>query len=319
MNRKLLWAVLVIGLALVIAPFALGLPGKAAAGQRMLNGFQPIMQPDQVKITADYYDHVFVPLGTVTPMMSAQNLARFQGYMKGFGGMQMDAAKLVPMLAQALHMTPAQVQTLMATQLPSMAAMLQNLPAMQRDFGGLLGTMQQNVGIFSQVPAGLAHYKPLVHDDAGQRHNYKQVNSLPDFRLFTWFFVVPARCSSCSPATACSATRSPRRAHRSTIAQGRRRHERIVGSAHGQRERARIAHPLPDDLVELIAAPLPRARRSDADQAARPLARGRGDRGRADRARRHDTTERVEAPQSAPAGRDRRPPQAGELRALPDR
>ena len=191
MNRKLLWAVLVIGLALVIAPFALGLPGKSAAGQRMLDGFQPIMQPQQVQITADYYNNVFVPLGKVTPMMSAQNLAKFQTYMKGFSGMQSDAAKLVPLLAQALHMTPAQVQTLMATQLPSMAAMLQNLPAMRRDFGGLLGTMQQNAGIFSRVPAGLAHYKPLVQTMQANVDNYKQVNSLPDFRLFTVFFAVP--------------------------------------------------------------------------------------------------------------------------------
>ena len=191
MNRKVLWAVFAIGLVLVIAPFALGLPGKSAAGQRMLNGFQPIMQPDQVKVTANYYDHVFVPLGKVTPMMSAQNLAKFQAYQKGFGGMQTDAAKLVPMLAQAMHMTPAQVQQLMATQLPSMAAMLQNLPTMQRDFGGLLGAMQQNEGIFSRVPAGLAHYKPLVRTMQGNVTNYQQVNSLPDFRLFTFFFVVP--------------------------------------------------------------------------------------------------------------------------------
>ena len=76
--------------------------------------------------------------------------------------MQTDAAKLVPLLAQALHMTPAQVQAMMSKQLPSMSAMLQNLPAMQRDFGGLLGTMQQNVGIFEQVPAGLTH----SHDHA---------------------------------------------------------------------------------------------------------------------------------------------------------
>jgi hypothetical protein len=191
MNRKLLWAVFAIGLALVIAPLALGLPGKAAAGQRMMSGFQPIMQPNQVATTARYYNDVFVPLGTVTPMMSAQNLAKFQAYLKGFGGMQTDAAKLVPLLAQAMHMTPAQVQTVIATQLPSMAAMLQNLPAMQRDFGGLLGTMQQNVGIFSQVPAGLAHYKPLVTTMQANVDNYKQVNSLPDFRLFTFFFVLP--------------------------------------------------------------------------------------------------------------------------------
>ena len=191
MNRKLLWGVLVIGLALVIAPFALGLPGKSAAGQRMLNGFQPIMQPSQVQITAGYYDHVFVPLGKVTPLMSAKNLARFDAYMQGFTGMQADGAKLVPMLAQALHMTPAQVQQLMTARLPSMAAMLQNLPAIQRDFGGLLGTMRQNVGIFSRVPAGLVHYKPLVRTMQANVTNYRRVNSLPDFRLFTWFFVVP--------------------------------------------------------------------------------------------------------------------------------
>src|SRR6266571_4297613 len=191
MNRKLLWAVFAIGLALVIAPLALGLPGKTAAGQRMMSGFQPIMQRDQVATTARYYSQVFVPLGKVTPTMSAANLARFQAYLKGFAGMQTDAAKLVPLLAQALQMTPAQVQALMGKQLPAMAAMLRNLPAMQRDFGGLLGTMQQNVGIFSQVPAGLQHYKPLVTAMQANVDNYRQVNSLPDFRLFTVFFIVP--------------------------------------------------------------------------------------------------------------------------------
>jgi hypothetical protein len=191
MNRKLLWAVFAIGLALVVAPLAMSLPSKANAGEQMLNSFQPIMQPDQVKTTAYYYNQVFTPLGTVTPMMSAQNLHKFKAYLNGFGGMQTDATKLVPLLAQAMHMTPQQAQTLMATQLPSMAAMLQNLPAMQRDFGGLLGTMQQNVGIFSQVPAGLAHYQPLVTTMQANVDNYKQVNSLPDFRLFTVFFLVP--------------------------------------------------------------------------------------------------------------------------------
>ena len=191
MNRKLLWAVLAIGIALVVAPFALSLPTKAAAGQRMLNGFQPIMQPDQVNTTARYYNEVFVPLGRVTPMLSPKNLATFREYMLGFGAVQSDTAKLVPMLAGATHMTPAQAQTLMAAQLPAMAAMLQNLPAMRRDFNALIATMQQNVGIFQQVPAGLAHYKPLVTTMQANVDNFRQVNSLPDFRLFTFFFVVP--------------------------------------------------------------------------------------------------------------------------------
>jgi hypothetical protein len=111
--------------------------------------------------------------------------------MKGFGGLQADTAKLVPMLAQALHMTPAQVQLLLQEQTPAMAAMLQNLPAMQRDFTGLLGTMQNNVGIFRQVPAGLRHYKPLVTTMQANVDNYRKVNSLPDFRLFSVFFIVP--------------------------------------------------------------------------------------------------------------------------------
>lgn len=191
MNRKSMWAVLVIGLALVIAPLAMSLPSKAGAGERMLGSFEPIMQPGQVQTTADYYNDVFVPLGKVTPMMSAANVTRFQGYLSGFGGLQSDAQKLVPLLAQALRMTPAQVQAMMATQLPALSAMLQSLPAMQRDFGALLGTMQQNVGIFSQVPAGLAHYQPLVTTMQANVDNYKQVSSLPSFRLFTWFFVVP--------------------------------------------------------------------------------------------------------------------------------
>jgi hypothetical protein len=191
MNRKVLWGVLAIGLVLVIAPFALSLPSKASAGERMMNGFQPIMQPDQVATTARYYNDVFVPLGTVTPMMSAENLAKFQAYLKGFAGMQTDAAKLVPLLAQAMNMTPAQVQGMMSTELPAMAAMLQSLPQMQHDFGGLLGTMQQNTGIFSQVPAGLDHYQPLVTTMQANVDNYEQVSSLPDFRLFAVFFIVP--------------------------------------------------------------------------------------------------------------------------------
>jgi hypothetical protein len=81
MTRKVLWPILLIGLALVFAPFAFSMPTKAGAGESMLNGFQPIMQPDQVKTTAYYYNQVFVPLGKVTPMLNAQTLANFNGYL----------------------------------------------------------------------------------------------------------------------------------------------------------------------------------------------------------------------------------------------
>jgi hypothetical protein len=137
MNRKLLWTFVVVGLALVIAPFALSLPSKTAAGERMLNGFRPIMQPSQVALTAQYYNDTFVPLGRVVPM---------------FGQM------------------PVQMQTA---------------------FGQMLKQAQVSPTVFGHVPAGLVHYKPLVTTMQANVDNYRQVDSLPNFRLFTWFFVVP--------------------------------------------------------------------------------------------------------------------------------
>ena len=157
----------------------------------MLGDFQPIMQAGQVQTTADYYYDVFVPLGTVTPAMSADNIAKFDGYVKGFGAVQTDAAKLIPMLAQALNMTPAQVQAMLAKETPAMAQMLNALPQMSKDFTGFVGLMKANVGIFSRVPAGLTHYKPLVDTMQANVSDYKSVNSLPNFNLFAWFFIVP--------------------------------------------------------------------------------------------------------------------------------
>lgn len=138
MTRKSLWwVVAAIGLVLVVAPFAISLPSKASAGQRMLDGFRPIMQPTQVERTAMYYDDVFTPLGRVVPL---------------FGQM------------------PAEMQT---------------------GFSQMLMQAKVDPMVFSQVQAGLVHYKPLVDTMKANVDNYADVDSLPSFRLFTWFFVVP--------------------------------------------------------------------------------------------------------------------------------
>lgn len=175
MNRKVLWAVLVIGAALVIAPLALSLPSKAGAGERMLGDFQPIMQPDQVKTTAYYYNDVFTPLGQVVPAMSAQNVAKFQRYVAGLKSVQLTQADMAKLQQQ----------------FPELAAMFAGMPVMLKDFDSLVTLMQKNEKIFAQVPAGLVHYKPLVTTMQSNVNDYKQVNSLPSFRLFTWFLVVP--------------------------------------------------------------------------------------------------------------------------------
>jgi hypothetical protein len=139
MERKVLWPVLVIGLALVIAPLALGMPGKTAAGQRMLNDFRPLMGAAHAQTTANYYNKVFVPLGTV------------------------------------------------ATQFTAAAAN----PKMQTQLEPLLPLLTPVLPIFKQVPAGLAWYKPLVTTMQVNVNDYAAVDSLPNFNLFTWFFVIP--------------------------------------------------------------------------------------------------------------------------------
>ena len=191
MIRKMMWAVLVVGVALIAAPFLIGLPDKADGGQKMIDAFAPIMDEQNVQTTADYYYDVFVPLGDVAPAMSQENIDRFNGYLAGFTAVGVDAENMVPALAQAMDMPEADVQAFMAAQFVGITAMLEGLPQMEQDFGGLLGLMQENVAIFEQVPGGLAHYEPLVTTMQEQQVNYDKVASLPDFKLFTWFFMVP--------------------------------------------------------------------------------------------------------------------------------
>jgi hypothetical protein len=191
MIRKLMWVVLVVGVALIVAPFAMGLPGKSAGGERMIDAFGPIMDEQNVQTTSDYYYDVFVPLGDVVPAMSQENVDRFNAYLAGFTALGVDAQQMVPALSAAMGMPEADVRAYMASEFPAMTEMMQGLPQMQTDFTGLLGVMDANVGIFERVPAGLDHYEPLVTTMSEQRENYDKVASLPDFRLFTWFFVIP--------------------------------------------------------------------------------------------------------------------------------
>jgi hypothetical protein len=156
------WPILVIGVALIAMPFAMSMPGKAGAGQSMLDNFRPIMQPAQVQKTADYYYKTFVnlrPIAEAGPQLASES------------------PKLIAALAQQLKMTPAQVGEFLGSQFPAMA--------------GLIGNIPKLVPVFANVPPGLDHYKPLVDVMQTNVTNYQKVDSLPSFRLFTWFFVIP--------------------------------------------------------------------------------------------------------------------------------
>lgn len=164
-TRKLswaLWPMLAIGVALIVAPLALSLPSKAGAGQKMLDGFHPLMQPAAVQTTVDYYDKTFTALGPVAT-----------GGVAASG----EIPRLFTGLANALHMTQPQLAQFLAANYPAMAQMLQQFP--------------QLVPVFNNVPPGLAWYKPLVSTMQAQVGNYAKVDSLPNFNLFTWFFIAP--------------------------------------------------------------------------------------------------------------------------------
>jgi hypothetical protein len=161
-RRASLWTILVIGAALIVLPFAISLPSKASAGQTMMDNFHPIMQPKSVAKTVNYYNQTFVPLRPVAQ-----------------GGVQAAAEvpQLIDGLAKQLHMTPAQVQQFLGQNFPAMAQLLGNFPKL--------------VPVFTNVPPGLDHYLPLVSTMQANVRNYAKIDSLPNFRLFTWFFVIP--------------------------------------------------------------------------------------------------------------------------------
>jgi len=139
MARKMLWPVLVIGILLIVMPFAFSMPSRTAAGDRMMSDFHPLMQPASVQKTANYYNTVFKPLGIV-----------------------------------ATQFTKAASDPQMQTQLKPLMPMLQPV-----------------LPVFAQVNPGLDWYKPLVSTMQANVADYKSVNELPSFKLFTWFFVIP--------------------------------------------------------------------------------------------------------------------------------
>jgi hypothetical protein len=161
-TKVFLWPILVIGIALIVLPFAISLPSKASHGQTMMDQFHPIMQPASVRTTVNYYDKTFVPLGAVAV---------------GGDRAALELPGMIGALSKALHMTPTELQAFLGKNFPAMGALLGNLPKL--------------VPIFTNVPPGLAHYKPLVGTMNANVDNYAKIDSLPNFRLFTWFFVIP--------------------------------------------------------------------------------------------------------------------------------
>jgi len=158
--QSFLLAILIIGVLLIVAPFAISLPSKASAGQAMLDNFHPIMQPASVKQTVSLYENTFLKL---KPVASG-----------GIGGGRRDCV-----IERSRHRTAPlapQLEQYLGGQFPLSLSCWR----VSRNWSGLL-----------PGGSGLADYKPLVDTMQANVSNYQQVDSLPNFRLFTWFFEVP--------------------------------------------------------------------------------------------------------------------------------
>ena len=160
-RRAYYWPILIIGVILVVAPFAISLPSKASAGQAMLDNFHPIMQPASVEQTGSYLQTFDALRPVATGGITAAS----------------EIPQLVSGLASGLHMSQAQVEQFLSSKYPAFAQLLSAFPKL--------------VPVFTNVGPGLDHFNPLVTTMQANVNNYAQVDSLPNFRLFTWFFEVP--------------------------------------------------------------------------------------------------------------------------------
>jgi hypothetical protein len=117
--------ILLVGVALIIAPFAYKMFDRASAGADMMQAFEPVL--------------------------TRPNVTTFQGHMQTFGGMKEDMNKMLPALAQQMGMTQDQLNQMMQQQFPGVANGMQQMDKMGQDFNTVITVMDQNVENFQKA------------------------------------------------------------------------------------------------------------------------------------------------------------------------
>jgi hypothetical protein len=115
-----------LALILIVLAFAIGLPGKAASSDTMNDHLAPVYT--QQMITA-----------------ASSSLGALQAM-----GAEMQT-KMLPALAQSLHMTQPQLQTFLQTNYPAVAAGLAGMPAALTRFSSLVGTFAGRLGDYQTL------------------------------------------------------------------------------------------------------------------------------------------------------------------------
>jgi hypothetical protein len=128
--RRRVFATLMIlvGLAFATTTLVVNLFYVGPAFDRLTDGFRPIMTAQSIQT-------------------NRQDLSQLSA-----AGTQIQT-QMLPALAQQLNMTPAQMQQLMSSQFPAVAAGLQAIPTVTPTFNGLLTTLDQQRPLFNSADA----------------------------------------------------------------------------------------------------------------------------------------------------------------------
>ncbi len=124
-NKVISVIILLVGVALIIAPFGYKMFDRASAGADMMKAFEPVL--------------------------TRPNVTTFQGHMQTFGGMQQDINKMMPALAQQMGMSQNQLNQMMGQQFPGVANGMQQMDKMGQDFSTVINVMDQNVENFQKA------------------------------------------------------------------------------------------------------------------------------------------------------------------------
>jgi len=124
-NRVLSILILLVGVALLIAPVGYKMFDRAPAGADMMKDFEPVL--------------------------TRPNVTTFQGHMKTFGGMQAGINQMMPAFAQPMGMSEDQLNQMMQQQFPGVANGMGQMDMMGQDFSTVINVMDRNVDNFQKA------------------------------------------------------------------------------------------------------------------------------------------------------------------------
>ena len=124
-NKLLAALILLVGIALIAAPFAYRMFDRAPAGADMMEDFEPVL--------------------------TRENVTTFQGHMETFGGMQEDMNKMMPAFAQQMGLTEEQLNQMIGEQFPALANGMEQMDVMGEDFNMVITVMDNNVENFQKA------------------------------------------------------------------------------------------------------------------------------------------------------------------------